>query len=111
MYIILTNKRKSETQASSGVMGSSLTSLWTKNVKLLPGDVLVAVADNLKERASDIDVRRVYTWFTAITNIDILENDLLYELVDESETGRVFKVRGVSKWPTSVAVLIEEIEE
>ncbi len=66
---------------------------------------------SLQERSSSRDAIEVKGIYTPLMTIDVALGDFLYELSNGVETGRFYKVTGVSLLRTVIEILIQEITQ
>lgn len=112
MYVYLRCKRPTQSQSTTtGVLSDSTADVWTGFFSLIPAELGRNTSETLRDAAADIDVRKLFNIFVADKSLDVQELDRLVEVVDDEEIDAVYVVRGVERWKTRLALLVERVDE
>jgi hypothetical protein len=94
---------------ATGQRTEVLSDRWTGWLSFQPEDE--GTGGELRESGSRELVVPDFRIYTGDTSLDIEPDDLLYELEDETETGRIYKVLSVDSWGKTMEILLRMVSQ
>jgi len=111
MLLNLSCRRKTRSQDSStGLIDESVsTELWRRHLDLIPEDRLTSTGQTDFSTQSKEVVKKKYSVFMFENNLDIAEDDVLFEIKDNAESGVFYDVVGVNDQYNHKHILVERV--